>query len=87
MAPFVNSPIALFHPDFKFDKPWDLDSLIESDQTEFFKSIEQASHTEVCSGCHFVSTCATRGVHRLQHLLETDRCLSILGQLTHKCDW
>jgi hypothetical protein len=87
IAPLINSPIAVFHPDFKFDKPWTLDSIQRSDQQTYFKSVEHATTLTSCSGCHFVSKCATRGVHRLQRLLETDQCLSILGHLPHKCDW
>jgi hypothetical protein len=87
IAPFINSPIAVFHPDFKFEKPWTLDSIQRSDQDTFFESITRASQSNDCSGCRFVSKCATRGVHRVQRLLETDRCLSILGKLGHKCNW
>lgn len=87
LAPFINSPIATFHPDFKFEKPWTLDNLQRSDQDTFFESVARAAESPDCSGCRFVSKCATRGVQRVQRLLGTDQCLSILGKLGHKATW
>jgi len=87
MAPFINSPIALFDDQFSFEKPWKLDDIIASDVGTYFKSIEKGMFSPDCKGCDFLSNCSTRGVQRVQEVLRTNKCLSILGQLGYKADW
>jgi len=87
IAPLINSPITIFHDDFKFKKPWTLDKIQQADQETFFESITRAGESNECSRCRFVSKCATRGVHRVQRLLGTHECLSVLGKLSYKCSW
>lgn len=82
MAPFINSPIALFHDQFRFDKPWTLDSIIEADVMTYLESLDQATHSPDCHDCKWIKKCAMRGVHRVQKLLDTDRCLSVISQMS-----
>lgn len=81
MAPFINSPIALFHDDFKFDKPWSLQSIVDRDVETYLDSLGKAMSSPDCQGCKWIKKCAMRGVHRMMDLLETDECLSVLSQI------
>lgn len=81
MAPFINSPIAIFHDAFKFDKPWSLQSIVDEDTLTYFDSLTHATASEDCHNCKWIKKCAMRGVHRVMNLLETDRCLSVLSQV------
>lgn len=81
MAPFINSPIALFHDQFRFDKPWSLQAIVDADTFTYLDSLERATHSPDCHDCKWIKKCAMRGVHRVQALFGTHECLSVLSQL------
>lgn len=87
IAPLINSPIAVFHDEFKLSKPWTVDGLWDQDQDRFFESLTLAKNSPDCSGCRFVSKCASRGVHRVQKILDTTKCLSVLGTIGDHSRW
>jgi hypothetical protein len=81
MAPFIHSPIALFHEQFRFDKPWALHAIVDTDVMTYLDSLAVATASPDCRSCTWIKKCAMRGVHRVMNLLETDRCLSVMSQL------
>lgn len=87
ISPLVESHVASFHPEFKLNKPWTLSNLVEQDQERYFRSLEIAELSPECSGCKFISKCASRDVHILQKVLGTTKCLSILSLIGQKTKW
>lgn len=82
MSPFINSPIACFDEEYMIKTEWSVDGLYIHDNLKYIENLERAMNTFKCSQCKWLTRCAMRGVHSVNHLLETKECLSVLSELT-----
>lgn len=79
LPPFIVEAFTSFDESFKIPKPWSYEATNDLDFDNNLRSIEIAISNNICGSCKHMAKCAERGVQMVMDIVNSDKCISVLG--------